>query len=59
MLEKLNIGGYPREYDPVRHGTYDPARYYGKRESVSQIYSFSFNQDQNRMIILYNERFVM
>jgi len=33
MLEKLNIGGYPREYDPVRHGTYDPARYYGKRES--------------------------
>ncbi|KAH0951945.1 hypothetical protein HN011_003884 [Eciton burchellii] len=33
MLEKLNIGCYPREYDPVRHGTYDPARYYGKPDT--------------------------
>ncbi|XP_014484384.1 PREDICTED: putative ATP synthase subunit f, mitochondrial [Dinoponera quadriceps] len=29
-MEKFNIGGYPAAYDPVKHGPYDPARYYGK-----------------------------
>jgi len=32
MANKLKFGGYPAEYDPVRHGPYDPARYYGKRK---------------------------
>jgi len=34
MENKLPFGGYPAEYDPVKHGPYDPARYYGKREFV-------------------------
>lgn len=29
---KLNWGLYPPEYNKALHGTYDPARYYGKRE---------------------------
>ncbi|XP_071571866.1 putative ATP synthase subunit f, mitochondrial [Temnothorax nylanderi] len=34
MADKLKIGGYPAEYDPVRHGPYDPARYYGKPDTA-------------------------
>ncbi|XP_011642219.1 putative ATP synthase subunit f, mitochondrial [Pogonomyrmex barbatus] len=30
---KLKFGGYPAEYDPARHGPYDPARYYGKADT--------------------------
>ncbi|XP_076171344.1 ATP synthase, subunit F [Ptiloglossa arizonensis] len=30
---KQGIGDYPLEYDPVRHGPYDPARYYGKPDT--------------------------
>ncbi|XP_012231157.1 putative ATP synthase subunit f, mitochondrial isoform X2 [Linepithema humile] len=33
MTSNLKIGGYPAEYDPVRHGPYDPARYYGKADT--------------------------
>lgn len=29
----MAFGDYPRQYDPKHHGPYDPARYYGKRES--------------------------
>lgn len=31
---ELKAGGYPAEYDAAKHGPYDPARYYGKREFV-------------------------
>lgn len=37
MEKNLKFGGYPAEYDPVKHGPYDPARYYGKREFVQHI----------------------
>ncbi|XP_012540795.1 putative ATP synthase subunit f, mitochondrial [Monomorium pharaonis] len=30
----LQFGGYPAEYDPVKHGPYDPARYYGKPDTA-------------------------
>ncbi|KAL0109520.1 hypothetical protein PUN28_014526 [Cardiocondyla obscurior] len=33
MAKQLPFGGYPREYDPARHGPYDPARYYGKPDT--------------------------
>ncbi|KYN14981.1 PREDICTED: putative ATP synthase subunit f, mitochondrial [Trachymyrmex cornetzi] len=33
MENKLQFGGYPAEYDPVKHGPYDPARYYGKPDT--------------------------
>lgn len=33
MADKLKFGGYPAEYDPVRHGPYDPARFYGKPDT--------------------------
>ncbi|XP_045476554.1 putative ATP synthase subunit f, mitochondrial [Harmonia axyridis] len=26
------FGDYPLEYDPKKHGPYDPARYYGKQD---------------------------
>lgn len=29
---KMGFGDYPAEYNPAKHGPYDPARYYGKRE---------------------------
>ncbi|XP_015435222.1 PREDICTED: putative ATP synthase subunit f, mitochondrial [Dufourea novaeangliae] len=29
----MRIGDYPIEYDPGRHGPYDPARYYGKPDT--------------------------
>lgn len=51
MTEKgtgLKIGGYPVDYDPARHGPYDPARYYGKREFVALV------QWLQLIIILYN-----
>lgn len=28
----MGIGDYPIEYDPKKHGPYDPARFYGKGE---------------------------
>lgn len=34
LVQKFNIGGYPAEYNHAKHGPYDPARYYGKSESV-------------------------
>ncbi|EFN84570.1 putative ATP synthase subunit f, mitochondrial [Harpegnathos saltator] len=32
-MDKLKIGGYPDAYDPVEHGPYDPARFYGKPDT--------------------------
>ncbi|XP_076686201.1 ATP synthase, subunit F [Andrena cerasifolii] len=29
----MAIGDYPLEYDPAKHGPYDPARYYGKPDT--------------------------
>ncbi|XP_060522378.1 putative ATP synthase subunit f, mitochondrial [Cylas formicarius] len=29
----MGFGDYPVEYDPKRHGPYDPARYYGKPDT--------------------------
>lgn len=29
----MAIGDYPLEYDPSKHGPYDPARYYGKPDT--------------------------
>jgi len=53
MTEKLvKFGGYPAEYNPAIHGPYDPARYYGKRESIAlDVYTFPQLQ---LIIILYN-----
>ncbi|XP_011870606.1 PREDICTED: putative ATP synthase subunit f, mitochondrial [Vollenhovia emeryi] len=34
MASGLKFGGYPAEYDPVKHGPYDPARYYGKPDKA-------------------------
>lgn len=31
----MAFGDYPAEYIPEKHGPYDPARYYGKREYKS------------------------
>lgn len=28
----MGFGDYPAEYNPAKHGPYDPARYYGKRK---------------------------
>lgn len=28
----MAFGDYPLEYDPKKHGPFDPARYYGKRK---------------------------
>lgn len=28
----MGFGDYPAEYNPAKHGPYDPARWYGKRE---------------------------
>ncbi|XP_032679267.1 putative ATP synthase subunit f, mitochondrial [Odontomachus brunneus] len=33
MDKILKFGGYPAAYDPVKHGPYDPARYYGKLDT--------------------------
>lgn len=47
MLDKLKFGGYPAGYDFAKHGPYDPARYYGKGESVrcicTLVYTSTFN----------------
>ncbi|XP_020292775.1 putative ATP synthase subunit f, mitochondrial [Pseudomyrmex gracilis] len=32
-VKEWKIGGYPPQYDPVKHGPYDPARYYGKADT--------------------------
>lgn len=32
-IQQLNIGCYPPEYDRKIHGSYDPARYYGKPDT--------------------------
>lgn len=34
MDKLLKFGAYPAAYDSVKHGPYDPARYYGKRKSA-------------------------
>lgn len=54
MANFLKIGGYPVEYDPIKHGPYDPARYYGKREFITcNIFSLI------QLIILYNNPFFL
>lgn len=32
LLDKYNIGGYPKEFNAKVHGPYDPAIFYGKRD---------------------------
>lgn len=39
-IKELKIGGYPPEYDPVKHGPYDPARYYGKGKLVLALLTY-------------------
>ncbi|XP_043248470.1 putative ATP synthase subunit f, mitochondrial [Colletes gigas] len=29
----MEFGNYPAEYEPAKHGPYDPARYYGKPDT--------------------------
>jgi hypothetical protein len=31
-IAEMNIGHYPKEYNPRIHGIYNPASYYGKRK---------------------------
>lgn len=38
----MGFGDYPLEYDPAKHGPYDPARYYGKRELRRPIFWLAF-----------------
>lgn len=30
----MAIGDYPKEYDPKKHGYYDPAKYYGPADTA-------------------------
>lgn len=32
VSRKMGFGDYPAEYNPAKHGPYDPARWYGKRK---------------------------
>ncbi|XP_054013122.1 putative ATP synthase subunit f, mitochondrial [Hylaeus anthracinus] len=32
-MSNIKFGDYPAEYDPAKHGPYDPARYYGKPDT--------------------------
>lgn len=50
MSGNLKIGGYPVEYDPVKHGPYDPARYYGKREFAALYVYLSIVAIDNNLI---------
>lgn len=40
----MRFGDYPPEYDPHKHGPYDPARYYGKRKSDFNHFRFNFTR---------------
>lgn len=31
----MGFGDYPAEYNPAKHGPYDPARFYGKRKYLN------------------------
>lgn len=38
----MGFGDYPAEYNPAKHGPYDPSRFYGKRK-----YQFKQNSAGN------------
>lgn len=46
----MAFGDYPPEYDAKHHGPYDPARYYGKRKSTTNLQFF--NEKKNTYLTI-------